>query len=388
VTTKHPWHDTGVWLMGDTHVHHRQTGLERVVDEASQHGCDYLAFTEHAHYTEYLEAQPELIQKAHAAHPNMLLVNGVEWSTPAGNETRAEQAGLLMPGGADGMPLLRQFLNRFDTNVAGIKTSEEAFLEALRFLSEHGNGDVRPTVIFTHPHRPQAAFTAEQIRTALQIGSAVAGLCASSRPPEHSELDVWPWVSQIGGVCDQVFAGGQRIVMLAESHLHKHISEGGEEFWPGEFRRNYIYCPERTEAGLFQGLRSGASYFVLGGIAEEVEFAASAAGETIMIGESLTIPSGERVEIFVSFIENTPHDSIELIGNPNGQVQVVAKVRGSNLAHSAGRTTWMTEVSMGSDPFYLRARGSACTSQPYPVKAWFYTNPIWLSPEGIGKEER
>lgn len=112
MTTKHPWHDIGVWLMGDTHVHHRQTGLQRVVDEASQYGCDYLAFTEHAHYTEYLEAQPEFMEKAYSAHPNMILVNGVEWSTPAGNDTRAEQAGLLMSGGANGMPLLRQFLNR------------------------------------------------------------------------------------------------------------------------------------------------------------------------------------------------------------------------------------------------------------------------------------
>ena len=104
LTSKHLWHDTGVWLMGDTHVHHRQTGLERTVDEASRHGCDYLAFTEHAHYTEYFKAQPELMEKAHAARPNMILVNGVEWSTPAGDETRAEQAGLLMPGGVDGMP--------------------------------------------------------------------------------------------------------------------------------------------------------------------------------------------------------------------------------------------------------------------------------------------
>ena len=166
--------------------------------------------------------------------------------------------------------------------------------------------------------------------------------------------------------------------------LHKHINEGGEEFWPGEFRRNYIYCPERTETGLFQVLRSGASYFVLGGIAEEVEFTASVDGEMIMIGESLVVPSGEPVQVSISFIENTPHDAIELIGNPNGQVQVVAKVRGSDLAHPAGRTTWMTEVSMVSDPLYLRARGSACISQPYPVRAWFYTNPLWLIPEGIG----
>jgi hypothetical protein len=187
-------------------------------------------------------------------------------------------------------------------------------------------------------------------------------------------------------VCDQALAGGQRIVMLAESHLHKHISEGGEEFWPGEFRRNYIYCPEHTELGLFRGMRSGASYFVLGGIAEEVEFTASAGGETIMMGESLVVPSGQPIEVCVSFTENIPHDGIELIGNPHGQVRVVAEAQGSDLAHSVGRATWRTEVTMGSRSFYLRGRGSAHISRPYPVKAWFYTNPLWLTPEELERE--
>lgn len=46
-----PWRETGVWLMGDTHVHHRQEGLERVVDMAASHNCDFLAFIEHSFYT-------------------------------------------------------------------------------------------------------------------------------------------------------------------------------------------------------------------------------------------------------------------------------------------------------------------------------------------------
>jgi len=377
-----PWHDTGVWLMGDTHAHHRQTGLERVVEAASRFGCDYLAFTEHSFYTEHLAAQPRLIEEAQAVHPHIILTNGVEWSTPAGDETRAEQVGLLMPGGSEGTPFLREFLARFDTKVGDIKPSEEGFLDALRFLSEHGHGDVRPTVILTHPHRPEAAFTVPQIRSALQAGPALSGLCASSRPPTRGKLEVWPWASQVGGLCDQLFAEGRRAVMLAESHFHQHISEGGEELWPGEFRQNYVYCPERSEAGLFQGLRSGACYFVLGDIVEEVEFAASAGEESIMTGESLTVPPGSPIEVSVSFAENNVIEAIELIGNPEGEVRVVASARGNDLARSADHTTWTVEVTMGAAPCYLRSRGSAHITEPYPATAWFYTNPLWLEREG------
>jgi len=365
VTAKLPWRGTGVWLMGDTHCHHRQTGLVRVVEGASRFGCDYLAFTEHSFYNEHLEAQPALIEQARAAHPEMVLINGVEWSTPAGDETRAEQVGLLMPGGAEGMPLLREFLGRFDTKVAGIDTSEEAVLSALHFLGEHGDGNVRPTVILTHPHRPEAAFTTNQILAALNTGPALAAV---------------PWASEVGGVCDRVLAAGGQLVLLAESHMHQARDEGGNEFWPGEFRRNYIYCPERTEAGLFRGLRSGASYFVLSDIVREVEFTASAVDESIMMGETLTVAPGQSVEVSLSFVENTAIETVQLIGNPEGEVQVVASAPGDHLTRSANRATWTVAVTVGSEPCYLRARGSAHVTEPYPMTAWFYTNPLWLRP--------
>jgi hypothetical protein len=366
--------------MGDTHIHYRQLGLERVVEEASRFGCQYLAFTEHAQYTEYLEAQPELIAQALTAHPEMVLTNGVEWNSPAGDEERSEQVGLLVPGVGAGLPFLREFLKRFDTQVAGVKTGEATFLEALHFLSEHGQGDVRPTAILTHPKGPREAFTVRQIRAGLEVGPALAGLCASSRPPEPGDLEVWPWVSRVGGTCDQLFARGCRVVMLAESHLHRHAEEEGGEFWPGEFRRNYIYCPERTEAGFFRGLRSGCSYFVLADIVRDVAFTTSARGETIMMGETLTAEPGRTIAVSLEFIENAPLEAVELIGNPGGRVRVVARSRGTALARSAGRTAWTVAVSVGPKACYLRARGSAHVRQPYPMTAWFYTNPLWLTP--------
>ena len=386
-----PWRDSGVWLMGDTHVHHRQEGLERVVDLAASHGCDFLAFAEHSFYTDHLERQPELMERAARAHPDMILVNGTEWSTPVGTEGRSEQVGLMIPGGRDGMPVLREFLGKYDTRVAGIPLSEETFLEALRRLGELGEGDLRPLVILTHPHRPKAAFTVEQIRRALQTGPALVGLCASSRSPEAGSLEVWPWAAEVGGVCDQLFAEGSRLVMLAESHFHKHVDEGGQAFWPGEFRRNYVYCPSRTEAGLFRGLRSGISWFVLGDIVSDLDLTASTDRASIMMGESLAAPAGTSVEVTLSFVENQPVEVVELIGNPPGRrsqgcyggvghglVQVVASVPGSDLHRDDGRASCTVRLKTGLRPCYLRARGSARLERPYPVRAWFYTNPLWL----------
>lgn len=382
MTTRLPWHDTGVWLMGDTHVHHRQTGLQRVVEQAVRYGCDYLAFTEHSFHAEILEAQPELIRQALTLFPDLVLVGGVEWSTPVGDETRAEQAGLLVPSGSGWLPLMREFLARFDTRVAGIPTSERTFLEALAFLGNHGEGDVRPSVILTHPHRPEAAFTREQVLAARRTGPAIVGLCASSRPPTAGSLEVWPWANEVDGVSDQLFAAGERLVLLAESHFHKHRDEGGAEFWPGEFRRNFVYCPEPSEAGLFRGLRSGASYFVLGGIADDVCFEVSGPGGSVMMGETLTAEAGECVEAVLTFTENVPVDSLELIGNPRGAPQVVASARRDDLRDLGRRVQWRVECRAGEALSYLRARGRSRVTSPYPTDAWFCTNPIWITIPG------
>ncbi len=384
-----PWRETGVWLMGDTHVHHRQEGLERVVDMAASHQCDFLAFTEHSFYTDHLERQPDLIKKASRAHPDMILVNGTEWSTPIGNDQRSEQVGLLFPTGPDTMPLLYDFLSKYDTKVANIPLSEDTFLNALRHLGTLSQNDLRPLVILTHPHHPEAAFTLKQIQRAIKTGPALVGLCASSRPPKTGSLEIWPWAQNVGGICDQLFANGSNLVILAESHFHKHLSEGGLAFWPGEFRRNYIFCPTRTEAGLFAGLKSGISYFTLGDIISNLQFNAStnitsidndsADNDSIMMGESLSIPAGTTINITISFKEYQPIESVELIGNPNKDIEIITSVKGSDLQRDSDRAHHTFTLKLGSRSCYLRIRGSAQIKQPYPLKAWFYTNPLWLN---------
>ena len=305
----------------------------------------------------------------------MILINGVEY-----NILDNHHASLLMPGGADGMPFLNEFLNRFDVSVAGNISTEERFLEGLRFLSQRDEGDCCPAVFFNHPKKQGPRYH-ELLHAAFECGPSVLGLCASSRPPARGDREVWPWVSEIGGLNDQLLCRGRRTVMVAESHIHRHdIAKGGVEFWPGEFRRTYVYCPERTEAGFFAGLRSGASYFVLGGIVENVDFKASVDGRSAMIGERLAVSTGSPVTVSVEFVEHARLESVELIGNPGGDVRIVASSQGEALEHSAEMARWTVEMQMPPKPFFLRLRGSAPIEKPYPVMAWFYTTPLWIVP--------
>ena len=43
-----PWRETGVWLKGDTHTHHRLIGGAEMLAGAAPY-CDFIALTSHAH---------------------------------------------------------------------------------------------------------------------------------------------------------------------------------------------------------------------------------------------------------------------------------------------------------------------------------------------------
>ena len=72
-----PWRNTGVWLAGDTHTHHRLIGGEKLLDGASE-CCDFIALTSHAHNPDAVKAHPRVIEKGRKAHPDMIVVNGVQ----------------------------------------------------------------------------------------------------------------------------------------------------------------------------------------------------------------------------------------------------------------------------------------------------------------------
>jgi len=99
-----------------------------------------------------------------------------------------------------------------------------------------------------------------------------------------------------------------------------------------------------------------------------------------MIGETLSVLPGQTVQVSLTFREKVPVEGGELIGNPGGSVRVVARLKGCDLDRSTGRARWTVGVTMSRGPCCLRARGPAHVRQPYPMRAWFCTNPLWLTP--------
>ena len=371
-----PWRDSGIWLTGDTHTHHRLIGGERLLDGASRY-CDFIALTSHAHNRDAVEAHPRIINEGRAAHPNLIVVNGVEWNTPT-----HELAAVLVPGGENGMPVIEGLMEGSDRQVVDLEPSEETFLSGLRSLGEQGSGDLRPAVILQHLHSPED-FPSVQSGAAFEVGPALVGVSAASR--RHLMDDgtyISPWASEVGGVLDRLYAGGRRLMMLAESDFHHHMDldkNMGTE-WPGEYMRNCIYCPDRTEAAVFAGLRAGAGYFVIGNIIQDLDWTASSGGRSAMVGEQLGAPEGTPVTVSVRFRENTPLDSVELIGNPGGETRVVASTNGDQLQRSNKLVDWCVALPPSSAPFFIRLHGTARVSGAEPETMQFYANPIWVVP--------
>jgi len=370
------WRDTGVWLAGDGHAHYRLVGFEELVKRSREH-CDFQAITSHPHEVEAFQAQPQLIEGAREQYPDLLIINGVQWNPPVGNFVT-----IWAPGVAQGMPLLEEFLGRFDVQVGGAEKTEENFLAGLRFLSERPVGDILPAAFIQHPH-PGRQFTPEQIRSGLDVGAALVGICVSSGKREQTPGGgvIHPWASEVGGFADTLFAEGRRVVLTGDSDLHQPGVQGVERDWPGLYRRTYLYCPERSEAGVFAGLRGGAWYLVVGGLVEDLSVTARTENNWVMLGEDLAVPSSPTVEVTVECTETGNLDSVELIGNPGGGTRILARAPGADLIRQEGTVRWTVQVDAPPGTFFLRVRGTGTATEPSGDPACFYSAPLWVSAE-------
>ncbi|MCK4297984.1 MAG: hypothetical protein KAX80_00550 [Planctomycetes bacterium] len=371
-----PWRDTGVWLAGDAHAHYRLVGFEELVKRSQEH-CDFQAITSHPHEVAAFKAQPALIEEARTRYPDLILINGVQWNPPVGNFVT-----VWAPGVARGMPLLKEFLERFDVQVGGADKTEENFLAGLRFLSERPIGDALPAAFIQHPH-PSRQFTPEQIRSGLDVGAALAGICVSSGKREQTPGGgvIHPWAGEVGGFADTLFAEGCRVVLTGDSDLHQPGVQGVERDWPGLYRRTYLYCPERSEAGVFAGLRGGAWYLVVGGLVRGLNVTARVGDDRATLGEELAANENDSVDVTVEFAETGNLDSLELIGNPGGGTRILAQASGADLLREGATVHWAVQVGAPPGTFFLRVRGTGTATEPSGDPACFYSAPLWVSAE-------
>lgn len=99
--------------------------------------------------------------------------------------------------------------------------------------------------------------------------------------------------AQVGGLWDTLLGEGRRWFNFANSDYHQHWTVGGDDFYPGEYQKTFVYAKDSDRDGEFSlneiadGLRSGNAYFVHGDLIDALDFAAYGQRDKAVMGEAM-----------------------------------------------------------------------------------------------------
>ena len=390
-----PWAGKGLWLKIDTHTHTQFSDGGRTVDDlvsrARRFGCDAIAITDHTDSNlrgqtpEYFDA----VEKARAAHPDMVIMAGAEWNIPPWNGE--EHATVLVAPKAERMleAFKRQFddLNRkaHDPSVAGA---------GLQWLAANAVVDgVLPVVTYEHPSRADdhsmenvADIVGWRAVNDLVVGFSGAPGHQGTKPIgsyTHKEvtIDRWdPVAARVGDAWDTLLRRGLDVwAAYAPSDFHTESLSSLADYWPGEFAETWVYAPERSAAGVLRALRAGSFFADHGRIVREAELRvntdglprAAGAGETIAVAQDAAVVAQVTFQVPPTAWRTGPNhiDLVELIGID----QSGAKILAQGPPETAGAALTYTLHAPGGG-LVLRARGFRILETG--TRLAFYTNPV------------
>lgn len=118
-----------------------------------------------------------------------------------------------------------------------------------------------------------------------------AGVCTST-DFGGSYGGVGYYTAKVGGLWDALLGEGRRWFNYANSDYHSYYTEGGDDFYPGEYQRTWVYAKVTDRDRKYSlneiadGLRSGNAYFVHGDLINHLQFETrSRLRHTVMGGE-------------------------------------------------------------------------------------------------------
>lgn len=444
------------WLAGDHHVHSIYSARYREdpahpdrppvpeiggdsahtilqnTQMARRFGLDWMVSTDHGgpghSALNHARAWPDLVA-ARAAVPDLTLFYGWEFDVPGG-----EHATLILPYNAKERDTLRDIEARFGKREAfpadPSRNSKPRMIEALRYMAAL---PVPPVLIANHPsrtatgrgrwglHSPAEYRRWHDAAPGVAIGMEgapghQAAAPASGIDKAHGMRGLYggyptmggfdQMVATLGGGWDALLGHGLRWTITATSDSHGHWSEGGADFWPGEYAKTWVFAAP-THDDILDGLRAGRVFAANGGLIEGLEFSVAAARRperAARMGGRLKVRKGEELLVTIRFRPATK-------ANPGGSVPKVDHldliVGGSATGKDDHNPTtrlvrrftardWHREGDMlvirhrmpAPGNGYLRLRGTN-TSQGEPEPdtigedpwrdLWFYSNPVYLA---------
>ena len=442
------------WLAGDHHIHSEYSiRWNRDVDPpalllgvdakysiptnarmARRYGLSWTVATDHGgpdHSKVNLDmAYPELL-RAREKVPQVLQFFGLELNTPD-----ADHSSLIIPHGPDEAERLYDLESRFDRQeiypADRGRDTEAKMIDALRTMD---GLDQKPVVIANHPSRSRTEdggygdYDPAELRrwndTAPDVAVGMAGAPGHQaatldrdgtrgrdrRRGLYSRYPTWggfdPLTARLGGFWDSMLGEGRRWWITANSDSHHHYSDGGADFWPGEYSKTYVFA-EKSHARILDGLRGGRVFVTTGDLVSEVYLRAGSGGRTADIGGSLAVAAGADVEVTIRLRDpaapNARGDQpavvrVDLIagevtgpradpaGDRNPTTQVLRRFGPDDWSQDGEFRTMRHTLRGVTGDRYLRLRGTS-TAQPEPEPdapgedpwrdLWFYSNPVFV----------
>ena len=451
------------WLAGDHHIHSRfSVGWNDKTDPptpirgadaiypipmnaimARRFGLSWMVATDHGgpNHSKISrdQAYPELVHSRQAV-PEVIQFFGMELNSPG-----ADHSSVIIPHSHDEAEHLHDIEHLFDKNEAHprdpARDDEKRMIAAL----EHMNRLVpKPVVIAHHPSRSATDVGVYGLTSPAELRSwndaapevavgmegapghqAAALLRESAGPtiytnyigtrrprgvyrnsPTMGGFD--QMTARLGGFWDSMLGEGRRWWITATSDSHIHWSDGGADFWPGEYSKTYVLA-EKTPAAILAALRGGKVFVTTGDLISELGFTAAAGRNEAGIGGTLAYARGSDIRVRIRLRDPK-------VPNAGGKDPTLARIdliRGKVTGRAADRTadrnpTTRVEARFGPGQWrrdgeyivvdhmlkdmasaeYVRLRGTNGTElEPGPdpdgedpwADLWFYSNPIFLT---------
>ena len=270
--------------------------------------------------------------------PHRTIISGLEWNVPG-----HEHCSTAIYQYNDTATAISEFEFRFDRSDDDTSRNGEASLlvgdelsktnepkedailgvEWMQALKDAGLGDA--WVVPAHVERAWS-YTIEDFRNWMDAGPDVA-IGAEFAPGHQTSSDrgfgrgslgggtyggTGFYAAMVGGLWDGLLAEGRKYYNFASSDYHWHWGDGGSDFWPGEYQKNYTYINTKDKdkiQAVFDGNRSGNTWNVQGDLIDELEFTARGVGKhKAMMGQTLKVKKGRRVWVTIKVHDpNTPN---------------------------------------------------------------------------------
>ncbi len=449
--------DSKKWLAGDHHIHSRYSvGWDRSVSPpkpiiagdahysaamnaqmAYHHGLSWMVITDHGgpnHSKLNLDqAYPDL-KASRQAMPNIIQFYGMELDTPG-----AEHSSLIIPHSHDEAQQLYHLEKSYARNDVYRnqdkgRNTEKRMLAALEDMKSQNK---QPIVIVNHPGRTATGLgeytkvTPTELRNWNDTAPTVA--VGMSGSPGHQALTISPdgsiksnevrggyrnyptmggfdqMTARLGGFWDSMLGEGRHWWITSSSDSHIHYTEGGADFWPGEFSKTYVYS-EKNYDDLLQNIRAGRVFVTTGDLITELYVSVSVDNKnhSASIGDTIEVHAGDTLKVEIKFLDPDRHNAhfdnpkvnrVDLIKGQvmgrlidksvdiNTTAKVISRFSEKNWRQENGYQVISYTMKNVSKDSYIRIRGTN-TTQLEPEKdlkgedpwsdLWFYSNPIFI----------